>query len=48
MGNVKVKGKDLLYLLENSISEIKTTCGKTITIKDVRIDKLSEILKPRK
>lgn len=41
----KVKGKDLLELLQNKVSEIKTISGKVITKKDIDFSKLKELLK---
>ena len=41
----KVKGKDLLELLENKVSVIKAVSGKVITKKDFDFSKLKEFLK---
>ena len=53
MENVKVKGKDLLDLLENKVTEIKTDDGKFISKKNIDLEILrnmpiSQIIKVSK
>ena len=45
METVKVKGKDLLNLLESKVCEIKTTCGKAISKNNIDIHKLKKSIK---
>ena len=45
METVKVKGKDLLNLLESKVCEIKTTCGILISKNDIDIQKLKKSIK---
>ena len=45
METVKVKGKDLLNLLESKVCKIKTTCGKAISKNNIDIHKLKQSIK---